>query len=202
MLNNDQLDSLIDKARQQYNAPPTPDLDQLWERIEARRLARRFPARSTVWWQRAGIAAAVVAAFALGRVTQIPQDAEPVVATAAADSGTAISPVASEASDLLGQTVVLLSALPADTTRDSRGFARQAGELLLTTRLLLDAPGLQRNPALTSVLRDLELVLAQVARLHNGEARDELELITDAMRQQDLVPRIRTVAAGLQAGAD
>ena len=202
MLNNDQLDSLIDKARQQYNAPPSPDLDQLWERIEERRLARRFPARSTVWWQRAGIAAAVVAAFALGRVTRAPEAAVPVVATAVSPGATTLSPVADEASDLLGQTVVLLSALPSDTARDSRGFARQAGELLLTTRLLLDAPGIQRNPALTGVLRDLELVLAQVARLHNGEARDELEFITDAMRQQDLVPRIRTVAAGLHAGAD
>jgi hypothetical protein len=105
------------------------------------------------------------------------------------------------ASALLGESVILLTALPDASTEDQdRRFAREAGDLLATTRLLIDSPAAQQSPALRTLLEDLELVLAQVARLQRGESRTERELIRDAVQQQDLVPRMRTVAARLAAG--
>ncbi|HEU4798465.1 MAG TPA: hypothetical protein VFT63_06020, partial [bacterium] len=102
-------------------------------------------------------------------------------------------------------TVVLLTALPeerSDTIPDRR-FTQQAGALLTTTRVLLDSPAAANDPQLHNLLEDLELVLAQITRLQKGDqARIELELITEALQQQDLVPRIRSIAAGLNAGAD
>lgn len=189
------LDELIHAAGRGYHEPPSADLDRLWDGIAA----RRHPAPAARPWRWArplAIAATAVLAFSLGRVTSRP--APPEVAVVSATP--AAAPVSEVANDLLGQTVVLLSRLPQDPSVDANAFARQAGDLLVTTRLLLDAPDTQRNPGLAGVLRDLELVLAQVARLQGKAPTDELELITDAMRDQDLVPRIRTVAARLQAG--
>ncbi|MBL8982908.1 MAG: hypothetical protein JNL26_12040 [Gemmatimonadetes bacterium] len=190
------LDELIHAAGRGYHEPPAADLDRLWDGIAA----RRHPAPAARPWRWAmplAIAATAVLAFSLGRVTSRPAPSEVAVVPAAP---TSVAPVSEVANDLLGQTVVLLSRLPQDPSVDANAFARQAGDLLVTTRLLLDAPDTQRNPGLAGVLRDLELVLAQVARLQGKAPSDELELITDAMRDQDLVPRIRTVAARLQAG--
>lgn len=198
-MHDEHLDALITRAGPHYHAPPTPDLDRLWAGIEA---ARARPARTTRllrWRTPLAIAATATLAFSLGRLTStgtVPPPA-PDVAGLTPPNGAAVAGVAT---DLLGQTAVLLASLPQDPSSDANAFARQAGDLLVTTRLLLDAPDTQRNAALSEVLRDLELVLAQVARLQGPAAPAELELITDAMRQQDLVPRLRTVAAGLQAG--
>ncbi|MBL8958965.1 MAG: hypothetical protein JNJ98_03860, partial [Gemmatimonadetes bacterium] len=187
-MDDTQLDALIHAADRGYRPPPAPDLDRLWDGIAARRQRPAAPPRWR-WVTPLAIAATATIAFSLGRVTARPA-AEPV-----AQAPVATAPVSEVANDLLGQTVVLLSRLPQEPSLDATAFARQAGDLLVTTRLLLDAPDTQRNPTLAGVLRDLELVLAQVARLRDRAPSDELELITDAMRDQDLVPRIRTVAA-------
>lgn len=192
-MDDTQLDALIHAADRGYRPPPAPDLEHLWSGIAARRQRSATHPRWR-WVTPLAIAATAAIAFSLGRVSVRP--AAEVVAVAPV----AAAPVSEVANDLLGQTVVLLSRLPQDPSLDANAFARQAGDLLVTTRLLLDAPDTQRNPTLAGVLRDLELVLAQVARLRGQTPSDELELITDAMRDQDLVPRIRTVAARLQAG--
>lgn len=198
-MHDEHLDDLIARAAPHYHAPPTPDLDRLWAGIEASRGRPARTTRAVRWRTPLAIAATATLAFTLGRVTSTGTPTP-----AARDAGdlapTAGAAVAGVATDLLGQTAVLLASLPQDPSTDANAFARQAGDLLITTRLLLDAPDTQRNAALAEVLRDLELVLAQAARLQGHAASSELELITDAMRQQDLVPRLRTVAAGLYAG--
>ncbi|MBK8247893.1 MAG: hypothetical protein IPK85_10910 [Gemmatimonadetes bacterium] len=195
-MDDTQLDALIHTAGRGHRPPPAPDLEHLWSGIAARRQRPGAHPRWR-WVTPLAIAATAAIAFSLGRVSARP--AAGVVAERAHAPSSA-APVSEVANDLLGQTVVLLSRLPQDPSLDANAFARQAGDLLVTTRLLLDAPDTQRNPTLAGVLRDLELVLAQVARLRDKTPSDELELITDAMRDQDLVPRIRTVAARLQAG--
>jgi len=204
-MNDEQLDHLIAQARTHYHAPPEPQLDELWQGIARRR--RNTPsiqtANDTSWWRIAGVAAAVVISFALGRMSGTSVEA-PQPAVAATQGTDAPTPVTSAATDLLGRTAVLLSALPAEAAdpASDRRFAQQANELLSTTRLLLDSRAAEANPTLRSLLQDLELVLAQVARLRPGEPATERELITEALEQQDLVPRIRNVAAGLSAGDD
>src|SRR5437868_4037942 len=69
-------------------------------------------------------------------------------------------------------------------------------------RLLLDSPA-ALDPELKGLLDDLELVLAQIARLParprggRDASRSELELITRSLEQHDVVPRLRSAAAGL-----
>jgi hypothetical protein len=81
-------------------------------------------------------------------------------------------------------------------TRDPAA-ARQLGgwgrEVLSSTRLLIDSPA-GADPQLRPLLNDLELVLVQIVRLSGAplDASDRA-LIDGALRDRDLLPRIRTV---------
>ena len=74
---------------------------------------------------------------------------------------------------------------------------RRAGELLTTTRLLLDAPSVDDKTR--ALLEDLELVLTQVVRLQTETGREDLRLIREALEQRDLLPRLHTAVV---AGSD
>jgi hypothetical protein len=75
--------------------------------------------------------------------------------------------------------------------------ARWARDVLSSTRLLLDSPA-SRDPQLRALLADLELVLAQIVQLSGTPLQaGERELIERAMRDRDLLPRLRSaVPAG------
>ncbi len=192
-MNDHQLDQLIESGAPGYRPPPSADFEATWQQIRHRR-ARRVSRSLVHWWRPLALAASLGLAFSLGRWSHTATRAPSVVVN------TPEQPVTTVATALLGESVVLLSSLPQEGQAQDQRFAREAGDLLLTTRLLLDAPVSQQNPALKALLEDLELVLAQVARLHNGESHTERDLIRDAVTQQDLVPRIRSVAAHLTAG--
>jgi hypothetical protein len=124
-----------------------------------------------------------------------------VVVEAATESATPASNAYDKvASELLGRTVVLLTSLPAEA-RNSSGerFSNQATELLTSTRLLLDSPAAS-DARFKDLLEDLELVLAQIAMLQTGRTRQEIDLITDALEERDVVPRIQSAVARLARG--
>lgn len=207
-MNDENLDHLLERAGPSYRPPPDVDLEALWRGIDSRRRPMRTrAARTPAWWTTRimGVAAALAISFTLGRVSARDQAPESVVADAPAAATRVEQPVTAVTTELLGQTVVLLMALPeerSDTVPD-RGFTQQAGALLTTTRVLLDSPAATNDPKLHNLLEDLELILAQISRLQKGgQSKIELELITEALQQQDLVPRIRSIAAGLHAGDD
>ena len=105
-----------------------------------------------------------------------------------------------ETSQYLGQTAALLIALPSEARSghpDER-FVARASELLTRTRLLLDSPA-ANDTQMRSLLEDLELVLAQVVRLQDGQDRTELDLINRALEQRDVIPRLRTAVADISA---
>jgi hypothetical protein len=117
-------------------------------------------------------------------------------ANARPDSSVA-QPYEAETSKYLGQTAALLIALPSEMRagRADDQFVARAGELLTRTRLLIDSPA-ANDPAMRSLLDDLELVLAQVVRLQNNQtSRTELDLINRALEQRDVIPRLRTAVA-------
>jgi hypothetical protein len=45
-------------------------------------------------------------------------------------------------------------------------------------------------------------VLVQVARLRGARSQQDLDLITDALHEKDVVPRIHSAVAQMSAGAD
>ena len=103
----------------------------------------------------------------------------------------------------LGQTAALLVALPAELRagRADQRFVSQAGDLLSTTRLLLDSDA-AANADVRRLLEDLELVLAQIARLPARRGAEELDLITQTLEDRDVVPRLRSAAAEISALED
>ena len=100
----------------------------------------------------------------------------------------------------LGQTAALLIALPSEVKagRADEQFITRAGQLLTTTRLLLDSPAAS-DQSMRTLLEDLELVLAQVVHLQNDRGRTALDLINQALEQRDVLPRLRTAVADKSA---
>ena len=206
-MTEERLNELLDDARRTWPLPPEPDYQAMWGRIEQESFGARRPqagARTPTWRTFSlGLAAALMLGVGLGRFTNNQAAPVPTVAAqpASTDSATPASNAYDKvASELLGRTVVLLTALPGEA-RNSSGarFSNQATELLTSTRLLLDSPAAS-DARFKDLLEDLELVLAQIAMLQSGRSRQEIDLITDALEERDVVPRIRSAAARLARG--
>ena len=204
------LNELLDDAARTYRVPPEPDLSAMWAEVEKQAFdgqSRRHGAwpRTPSWRLfTMAIAASLVVGVGLGRMAMKAGAGAPSVAVVS-DSVTP-SPNSfpagydRTATELLGQTVMLLAMLPAQSSRgaDVR-FASQATQLLTTTRLLLDSPAAS-DARFKDLLQDLELILAQIARLKSGRGTEELQLITDAVETRDVVPRIHSAVARLSLG--
>jgi hypothetical protein len=207
MRDEKELLELLDDAKRTWRVPPEPPIDAMWNTIAerhfevpvTRRWRRNFPRWSSLAM---AIAASLVIGVSIGRFSAPGTDAT----SANADTGMSRSPVVGKAyqraaSEFLGQTAVLLTALPAEARSGGADgeFALQASQLLITTRLLLDSPA-AADRRIRDLLEDLELVLAQVSRLEpSARHRDEMDLITEALEQRDVVPRIRSVVANLSS---
>jgi hypothetical protein len=203
-MTEERLNELLDDARRTWPMPPEPDYQAMWERIEREAFAGvRHEKRAPSWRMFSlGLAAALMMGIGLGRFSgndsvPAPTPGQAVVTETATPASNAYDRVASE---LLGRTVMLLTSLPAEA-RNSSGvrFSNQATELLTSTRLLLDSPAAS-DPRFKDLLEDLELVLAQIAMLQSGRTRQEIDLITDALEERDVVPRIRSAVARLSIG--
>jgi len=223
-MTEDELDDRTREALRGYRVPPEPPLDEMWEQIEERHFGapvvslvdREHSRRGTGrrrWFAAPSwgvVVAAVAASLILGVVVgRMSRGVAPVIAENGRegqyDYWTAnAEPYRQATTEYLGQTVALLTALPAavrDGQPDAR-FVTQASDLLTTTRLLLDSPAAASDPRLKNLLEDLELVLAQLSRLPSEHGGTELNLIAEALEQRDVVPRVRAAAASISSGDD
>lgn len=224
-MDDDRFERLMRDAAHTYHAPPEPPLDAMWLRIEGEhfeksaRVQRWVPAR----WMRStvGIAASLLVGVGIGRYWSDHRAPSPAASAAngrmpfdaAASSArpSSIGPQGNGAPALyqatttryLDQTTALLAALPREARAGHADvqFIDQARELLSTTRLLLDSPAAS-DPKLRTLFDDLELVLAQIARLPAARDRAEMELIKEALEQRDLLPRLRSAVADTPISTD
>jgi hypothetical protein len=94
----------------------------------------------------------------------------------------------------LGRVEMLLTTYRAESERGrvDPQVTSWAGDLLGTTRLLLDSPGAS-DPRLRKLLGDLEIVLTQITQLgaEQGSRKDELQIIDQSLRSHDVMTRIR-----------
>jgi hypothetical protein len=201
-MNDDRLDDTIRELSREYHRPPPTPREEMWEAIEAARRAERPLAarwyRAWVAWG-VGIAAVLLVGVGLGRLSVRPAVLPPPTAAAdpapaAVGGGTAYRMATTQH---LGQAELLLTSFRAEARSgeiDAR-VGTWAGELLSTTRLLLDSPA-GADPALRPLLEDLELVLVQLSQLpaddSTEEAWQEVELATDAIEEARMLPKIRT----------
>ena len=128
-----------------------------------------------------------------------PERFTPAAPTEVASADTAASALyrAAAVQTLMQAEAVLTAYRGAEaTTRDPQAMqqaARWARDVWSSTRLLIDSPA-GRDPQMRALFTDLELVLAQIVQLSGTPLQDsERDLIDRAMRDRDLLPRLRSV---------
>jgi hypothetical protein len=124
-------------------------------------------------------------------VTPIPAAAAP---TAAAPTRWNVA-VRLATAKHLGQAETLLTSFRADAseTATTGSMSVWARELLSETRLLLDLP-VDRSQREVELLEELELVLAQIARLGPGAPAFERDIVADGLARQGTIARLRAAS--------
>ena len=214
-MTEDQFPDVLRQAAKHYNKPPATPREAMWARIEAERRAQTGRARKVLYmpWVQwgIGIAAVLVLGIGLGRISVQPEAAQMVAVTqptvpvatpgapAPAPEAGALSPAYQVvATEHLSRAEALLTAFRAQaaTGEADAQVSRWAGDLLSSTRLLLDSPAAE-DAQLRVLLQDLELILAQISQIPTQRSGEELELIERSLEQGSVMPRLRTaVPAG------
>ena len=221
MPDDEKFNEFIRRHAAGYRADGPVPADELWGRIEtdvadaiaskgrgvesaSHRSAPRIGGRT---WLVAGaaLAAALVLGVGIGRWTKprAPMARQAVRIATHDDSLRRVTHLRATAYDHLGETEVFLTEVRSDL-RAGRGDADRAErsrELLARTRLLLQSREAQ-GPAVTRLLEDLELLLAEIAALpENGRRRSaDAALVEETLTQNDIIPRIRTTLPARNAG--
>lgn len=195
--NEDRLDRQIQQAAQEYHRPPVAPRDEMWAAIAARRRAERERPRvlglrpRLVWG--IGIAAVLALGVAIGRFTAHQSGDTGIVVTPVATVDTPSVAFQVVSAQYLTSTEVLLTGFRSQSQGGAIDpqLAQSARRLLGTTRLMLESPSAQ-DPRLRALLEDLELVLAQIARLPSTSGTEETDLITQGLEQRSVLPRLRS----------
>lgn len=210
-----EFEEVLGELPRTFRPPVDQRYDEMWTVIEAAHFdapAKRTDIRrrtlTALPWLAA--AAALFIGIAIGRdtaKTELPM-MQPVVATASGQIATATAAsdtYRDEITRYLAQAAALLIALPSPTGPDrfvsasnNTKLADKASDLLVTTRLLLDSPAAQ-DPQLHSLLEDLELVFAQIARLRVEKSKSDLDLIHQAVEQGNVLSRLNSVVTNPSA---
>ena len=214
------FDEWLLKAAPALNAPGAVPTEPMWDAIVTARavtgkeapISGVLPLRRRRWLGPAAIAAALLMGVALDRLVISHAERERADLVAARPGRDVSSPPTDSqirtelyrlaAVQTLSQAEAVLTAYRTggDVARSdpsTRQLGSWAREVLGSTRLLIDSPA-GADPRLRPLLNDIELVLVQIVRL-SGAPLDSTEraLIDRALRDHDLLPRIRTaVPAG------
>lgn len=216
-MTNDRFEKFLKVHGDGYNSPPATPKDSMWSAIEGALVEEGTTSEADVlslassrgdkqasirgWMQGWGAWAAVAAAVlvvgvGIGRLSVAPPGPGAF--------GVAIMPEAqtqamrAAALNYLTRTESLLTMVSSDA-RFGAVDAEVGGwgqGLLVQTRLLLDSPA-AGDPVIRQLLEDLEVILIQVAGLSSAgqdiaRDREELEMITEGLRDKDMMLRIRS----------
>jgi len=201
------FEAWLKDAARTYHAPQPTPRDAMWERIKhARSHKRVIELRPWMGWAVAA-AAVLVLGIGIGRWTASQSHEGTQVATN--DSTQSAVPNSTQvtreidslagvaykiaATQYLSRTEAFLTSFRSDAIRSANTarLARQARDLLSTTRLMLDSPA-ANDPRLRSLLEDLELVLMQIASLNPLEDGHDRDLINQGMNQSNVLPKLRS----------
>lgn len=164
---------------------------ETWRRLEPKlRASSRF--RWTPWLGGLAVAASLVLAFWLGRVTNPPAPAAPtqeqvrerILLVAVGDH-------------LERSQMVLLEVVnaPADGAADLAASQRSAEELAAASRLYRQAAVRANEPAVASVLDDLERVLVEIAHSPQPASSDEIGRLRQRIESKGLLLKVRVIGS-------
>jgi len=217
-MTDERFEELMRDAALTYRRPPDAPLNEMWESIASELDAsavngasdrtHRFAGQRLLASQWMRFAAVLVLGIGVGHLWTSWRQASPSntnVSGAVIGSSTVAEKPPAGAYDAattryLGQTAALLVALPGEMRggHTDKEFIGRAGDLLLTTRMLIDSPA-STDPSMRNLLEDLELVLAQIVRLQSERGHSEMDLINQALEQRDVLPRLRSAVAEISA---
>lgn len=211
MPDDGKFDEFLRRETSGYTGDVTPPADAIWAAIEqdvARAIQPRpMSASKRPLWIGIGLAlaAALVIGVGVGRWTASSAIAptRPLVAVhpSADDSARAAAVAHASVVQYLGEAEVFLTAVRADLKagRKDSDRADRSRQLLTRTRLLM-ASREPRSPAVDMLLRDLELLLAEISALPDtGRTLDE-RLLDDRLQHGTILPRIRTTLPAQSSG--
>ena len=206
---DDKLDEQLQSMAAEYNRPPETPREEMWTAIQKTRVAYQVPKR-IAWKPLAwgGLAAAAVLVIGIlignrmngngGQNIAVNGGNEPIIDTTGPDRAFKIAAV-----QYLGETEEFLTLFRADVRQGAvdPNSATRARQLLSSNRLLMDSPAAQ-DPEISGLLEDLELVLAEIARVSGSEtSKEEAGFIDDGIEEGGLLDRLRTaVPAGNPTG--
>src|SRR5262245_57724987 len=181
MPDDSKFDEFLRRETNRHMEHVTPPADAMWAAIErdvARAIQPPAPASRRLWISvGVGIAATLLIGVGLGRWSMSPETPHPVAASLPSSDDSATAAVLARASvvQYLGEAEIFLTAVRADLKAGRRDAdrAERSRQLLARTRLLLasDEP---RSPTVDLLLRDLELLLAEISALpDSGRGLDE-----------------------------
>jgi len=203
-MTDDRFEEFVrETAKSAYHEPPPVPREEIWSRLEAARRSRPraertevidLASRRRIRWAAAlvGLAAVLLIGVVIGRFTARPARPAPAVAANASDT---VATATRSNAVLRFATIQHLSQVQAllvdyESGRLDADFRTAAEDLLFRTRLLLDADRLE-DPPLKALLRDLELLLAEVAQLSRAPHAHERELIDQGLDERAIRPRLR-----------
>jgi hypothetical protein len=200
IMTDERFDEFLREQLRSYREPAEVPRDAMWDAVAEQRRHRRVHRRPTWRYWGIGIAAALVIGVGIGRLS-VPNGADTVAVGPTADE-TADVPVAFRltTAEHLQQVEIFLTGFRTDA-RAGRSSVAGGGarNLLATTRVLLDSP-VQGDPALQTLLEDIELVLAQIASYEGRPRSDELDLIEESMEQRSVLFRLHSTVDVQPAG--
>lgn len=200
MKEKEPIDEALRRMALEFNAPPPTPREEIWAGIEAKRgndleEYRRRKAGGRIRWL-VGIAAVLLVGIGLGRWSVPVPGGQPSLAAARAESSALAYEIATTQHLSQAEALLTLARSATEDRLDVQTIA-WAGDLLTTTRLLLDAQG--TDPRLRVLLQDLELLLAEITHLggrplDSPTAKEELDLVKESIEQGSVLPRLRTAA--------
>lgn len=204
---DDKLDEQLRALTADYHEPPATPRDAIWMAIEKERAgyraSRRIGWKPFAW---AGLAAAAVLALGIfigrelsGNGAQLAGNTPNgvVIDTSGPDRAFKIAAV-----QYLGETEEFLTVFRADLKQGQvdQSVPERARQLLSSNRLLMDSPAAQ-DPEISGLLQDLELVLAEIARVSGTDpSQEEAGFIDEGIEQGGLLERLRTAVPAGQPG--
>ena len=206
---DDRLDDQMRDLAGEYNQPPETPREAMWTAIQKDRVARRAPKRigwkPLVW---GGLATAAVLALGIFIGRSGSNDGGQLAGDTVTTDDSGINLTGPDkafkiaAVQYLGETEEFLTVFRADVRQGvvDKNAPQRARQLLSSNRLLMDSPAAQ-DPAISGLLEDLELVLAEIARVSGSEpSQEEAGFIDDGIEEGGLLERLRTAVPAGQAG--
>ena len=187
-----------------YHRPGEAPKEAMWAAIQEvrsqRRQRRRF-GRGTWVGLAAGIAAALVIGIAIGRFSAGAGAPSQSAETPPGEPGNLQVAHRWTATRHLGQVETFLTGFRIDSRqgRYVSDASVTASDLLSMTRFFLDSPSTE-DAELRTLLEDIELVLAQIARFSDRAPSVELDLIDESIEQRSVLFRLRSAMSDPPAG--